>query len=115
MFLTRRFYIVMSLLIIVVAVGYALPPLMGVGMVGVALLVVATAVEVALLYQKRGVEAWRSCDARFSNGDDNRVDIRVENHFGFRLLLEVIDESPVVFQRRHCLHPNTAGWPGKNH
>ena len=100
MFLTRRFYIVMSLLIIVVAVGYALPPLMGVGMVGVALLVVATAVEVALLYQKRGVEAWRSCDVRFSNGDDNRVDIRVENHFGFRLLLEVIDESPVVFQRR---------------
>ena len=66
MFLTRRFYIVMSLLTIVVAVGYALPPLMGVGMVGVALLVVATAVEVALLYQKRGVEAWRSCDARFS-------------------------------------------------
>ena len=51
MFLTRRFYIVMSLLIIVVAVGYALPPLMGVGMVGVALLVVGTAVEVALLYQ----------------------------------------------------------------
>ena len=80
MFLTRRFYIVRSLLIIVVAVGYALPPLMGVGLVGVALLVVATAVEVALLYQKRGVEAWRSCDARFSNGDDNRVDIRVENH-----------------------------------
>ena len=66
MFLTRRFYIVMSLLIIVVAVGYALPPLMVVGMVGVALLVAATAVEVAMLYQKRGVEAWRSCDARSS-------------------------------------------------
>lgn len=59
--------------------------------------------DAVLLYGKRGVLAWRTMSERFSNGDDNEVDIRVESQYPFPLNLQIIDEIPAVFQRRDVL------------
>ena len=42
----------------------------------------------------------RTLSARFSNGDDNPVSIRLESTFAYPLQVEVVDEIPFVFQRR---------------
>ena len=42
----------------------------------------------------------RTLSARFSNGDDNPVSIRLESTYAFPLQVEVIDEIPFIFQRR---------------
>ena len=72
MFLTRRFYIA---LIVVILLLYS-------------------------LYRIRGIQAFRQCADRFSNGDENEVSIRVESSYTYPVSLEVIDEIPVVFQKR---------------
>lgn len=47
-----------------------------------------------------GIQAFRQCADRFSNGDENEVSIRVESSYTYPVSLEVIDEIPVVFQKR---------------
>ena len=54
-----------------------------------------------MLYRTRGIKAFRRCAARFSNGDENPVDIRVESSYPYPVAVEVIDEIPFVFQRRN--------------
>ena len=100
MFLTRRFYIAITAVILVVASGYWWPPLFVAGQVLLALFVAEVAVETALLYWRRGITARRACSDRFSNGDDNVVRVHVENAFPYKVRIEVIDEIPFVFQRR---------------
>ena len=69
------------------------------------LLIVAVllVVEAFLLYHERGIMARRTMAERFSNGDENEVDIRVESIYSFPTTIEVIDEIPPIFQRRDIL------------
>ena len=83
--------------------GYVFPLLFGVGRwLSLALLLVLF-VEMFLLYHERGIMASRMLSERFSNGDDNEVNIRVESIYSFPVHLEIIDEIPFVFQRRDIL------------
>lgn len=100
MYLTRRFYIAATAVILVIAGGYFFPPLYDVGRCLLAVLAAAVCADAAMLWSRNGMEAWRSCSGRFSNGDDNEVRIRVESSYPFAVSLGVIDEIPVIFQRR---------------
>ena len=50
MYLNRLFYLLMAVVILVIALGFALPPLFTVGKVLLALLVVAVVADIGLLY-----------------------------------------------------------------
>ena len=57
--------------------------------------------ELFFLFGKRNsVAAQRIAPERFSNGDENRVKLRVQNQCGFTLTAEIIDELPAQFQIR---------------
>ncbi len=57
--------------------------------------------DLAMLFSSRkGVEAERIMAARFSNGDENPVRIRLKNHYKHKINLRVIDELPPQFQIR---------------
>ena len=43
----------------------------------------------------------RQCSARFSNGDENAVNLRVESGYPYPVFAEVIDEVPFIFQQRN--------------
>ena len=83
-----------------IASGYVYPLMFTIGRICLLLLVVLVAVDMAMLWHKRGIQAFRQMSQRFSNGDDNQVLIRIESNYGFALRVEVIDEIPFVFQRR---------------
>ena len=100
MYLTQRFYLVSAVIILIIAGGYFLPPLYAVGKWLLVLFCIAVAVETAMLWSRKGIDAWRSCSARFSNGDDNEVSLRVESTYPFGIKLSITDEIPFVFQRR---------------
>lgn len=54
-----------------------------------------------LLYRnKNGLSAYRQTTERWSNGDDNHVNLSVKNHFNFSIHAIVIDEIPFQFQLR---------------
>ena len=84
MFLTRRFYIVLTAAILCVGLGYVFPVMFVAGKIIVWLLVLVVVTEVVMLYCKpRGIDAVRLCSQRFSNGDDNEVNIRLTSRYTF--------------------------------
>ena len=103
MYLCKRFYLILSAVILVIALGYAVQPLFTIGRFLLLLLVIAVVTDVALLWSRRGINAFRTLSLRFSNGDDNPVSIRLESNYPFEVHTEVIDEVPFVFQRRDIL------------
>lgn len=116
MFLSRRFYIALCVVVLVLASGYLWSPMFFVGRLLLLLFVVAVLTDAILLWvhirsQKAGENqepaasnrqllAFRQLPDRFSNGDENVVRIRVENNYRFPIRVEVVDEIPFVFQRR---------------
>lgn len=56
--------------------------------------------DVILLYQKRGLKAERIIGQRLSNGDENKVIIRIQNNYHYKIFCTIIEELPVQFQER---------------
>lgn len=102
MFITRRFYLLLTVVVLLFVGGYRWNLCYVAAWVALAVMVVALIIECCMLYHKRGVDASRLCAERFSNGDDNEVKISVTSSYPFKVDLTVIDESPVVFERRDC-------------
>ena len=106
MFLTRRFYIALSVVVLLLAAGYLWSPMFTVGRVALLLFALLTIADALLLWlpnlksQTSNLNSKRFLPDRFSNGDENEVRIRVENNYRFPVSVEVIDEIPFVFQRR---------------
>ena len=104
MFLCKRFYIISSGIIILFVISYLFPAIFIAGKIAVALLLIAVTADFILLWHIRKVaDAERFCAPRFSNGDDNEVRLVIENFYPFAVNLDIIDEIPVVFQRRDIL------------
>ncbi|WP_317174328.1 DUF58 domain-containing protein [Aegicerativicinus sediminis] len=58
--------------------------------------------DILLLFRtKFGIVAKRNLPEKFSNGDDNPVEVTVKSNYNFDVDLEIIDELPVQFQERN--------------
>ena len=77
------------------------PPLLWpakIATIGLAILVV---VDLLLLYLPQDAFfARRTCADRLSNGDDNNIDVYLENRYKFDTKVTIIDEVPFQFQAR---------------
>ena len=93
----------MTVVVLVTAAGAFVPVLFTAGRLLLAVLLIMLAVDVAMLWSRRGLDATRQMSDRFSNGDPNPVHIRLESTYPFAVSTEVIDEIPFVFQRRDVL------------
>ena len=100
MYLTNRFYLALTAVIVIIAAGYLLTTLFFIGRGLLLLFGLLCLVDACLLYGRRGIRASRRCSSRFSNGDDNDVRLLIESTYRFPLVVEVIDEVPVIFQQR---------------
>lgn len=90
----------LGMVALVAALGYVWAPLYTLGRVLAAVLLLLTVAEVLTLWMRKGITAVRTCPERFSNGDDNEVDIHVQSLYPFGVRLMVVDEIPFIFQRR---------------
>lgn len=100
MFLPRRFYLVITAIILLFVAGFRWTIAYRIAIVMLVIVMLLLLIDIILLFHKRGIDASRLCAERFSNGDDNKVELRVESTYRFPLKLAVIDEVPFVFQRR---------------
>jgi len=100
MYLNRRFYIVLAFIVLFLGSAYVYAPLFALAKILLLVFVILTLVETYLLFKSGKINANRKCAERFSNGDENTVDLHIENKYPFTIRIEVIDEIPFVFQRR---------------
>ena len=85
----------------VFVLSYFFPAWFRIGALILLLLLMAIVIDALLVYgKKKGMEAERIVSDRFSIGDDNKVFIRLFNHYGFPVRTSIIDELPVQFQER---------------
>lgn len=100
MYLTRRFYIILTVIIAVIGFGYILTPLFIIGRIALLCFVLAFIADIFMLYRTNSIEAKRQCSDRFSNGEDNKILIHISSKYAHSTKLDVIDEIPFIFQRR---------------
>ena len=89
----------------IVAFSFIVSFIAGVGVVVAEILffiLLATVLtDILLLYRtRRGLHGNRVTPEKLSNGDENEVRLRLENHYPFSVALNIIDEIPHQFQRR---------------
>ncbi len=97
--MSKRFYILFAIITVIVGCGYLATPLFIMGLIMMAALVIAAVIDFIKL--RRGmVKAVRECQPRWSNGDNNEVEICVKSTFSEPVSIEVIDEIPPEFQIR---------------
>ena len=65
-------------------------------------LLIFTLLDVLILFAaKKGVNGKRILPEKFSNGDQNAINISVENYYTFTIFIKIIDEIPGQFQVRN--------------
>ncbi|AWM33187.1 DUF58 domain-containing protein [Hymenobacter nivis] len=107
-FLTRRFFLLLVVLITGFAVAFFLPWLLGPVRVAGLLLGALVGLDAALLYaptkgQGAPVFGRRVLGDKLANGSENDVELYLENRYRFAIQTETIDEIPHQFQRRDVL------------
>lgn len=106
----RRFYWSLVAVIAVFLVAFNWSFLFRIGQLLFLFLVVLVLIDFFILFfHKTGITTKRVLAERFSNGDDNKVTLELQSHYGFKVWLKIIDEIPVQFQRRDFLLRTSLG------
>ena len=84
--------------------SYFFPPVYNIGTIILLLLAIVVLIDVLLLYSKqKGLYAVRITSDRYSNSDENKVELKLHNYYPFPVHANIIDELPVQFQQRNWL------------
>ena len=113
-FLQKRLFAILAGLVVLFALSAAVKGLFVIAQVLFFVVLLVTLVETLMLFGKKsGIVGTRLTPERLSNGDDNELNIYIENNFSFGVNLRVIDEIPHQFQRRDLSFFTTLS-PGTN-
>ena len=100
-YLNNIVYYIAGSAAVVFVLSYFFPAWFRIGELILLLLLMAVVIDFILVYSKKnGMEAERIVSDRFSIGDDNKVFIRMHNHYAFPVRTSIIDELPIQFQER---------------
>ncbi len=101
LFLTTRFYLVTGLCIVLFVLSFFYKPILQVPKILLAVFVILVLIDYLFLFiMSRNPAAKRLTADRLSNGDENKIELQVINRMPFTVIMEIIDELPVQFQKR---------------
>lgn len=101
LYLHRRFFILLWGSVFAALLAFVFPALYPWVAVWLCLFALCLLADVVMLYgYAKGVEAGRLVGDKFSNGEENPVEICVSNRYPFGVSVRVVDEAPVEFQQR---------------
>jgi len=101
-YLDRIVYYIAGSAVVLYILSYFVPLLFDVASIILILLSVAVVVDSFLIFGKRyALRAERTTAERWSNGDENKVELNFQNNYSFPIMAHVIDELPVQFQERN--------------
>ncbi|MEO8721453.1 MAG: DUF58 domain-containing protein [Ginsengibacter sp.] len=104
LFLERRLYFVLVSLVVLFIVAFYIPFLEQISIALLVVFLVFIFTDYTLLFfSKKTVHAKRVTSHRFSNGDENSIEITVKNGFSFPVHVAVIDELPQQLQWRNWI------------
>jgi uncharacterized protein (DUF58 family) len=101
-FFSRRFYWMMVVVIMLFVFSYGIPFLFTIAQLFLLVLAMALILDYVICFtNQQPVEAERLLPERFSNGDQNKVQLVIQNNFPFVIKTRIIDELPEQLQWRN--------------
>ena len=101
LYLAARFYLVAGLCIVLFVISFFVPKMYGAVKITLLVFVALVVIDYLFLFLlSKAPTAKRITADRFSNGDENKVEIKVRNNMLFTVDMEIIDELPLQFQKR---------------
>lgn len=101
LFLSRRLFAGLGVAVFLFLLAFFFPWLSILPYAFFVVLIAIVLADIILLYrQKDGIVASRQAPERLSNGDENEINIKVENRYTFKAGVGIIDEIPFQFQKR---------------
>jgi uncharacterized protein (DUF58 family) len=92
----------MMTVVILFILSYGLPFLFTLSQIAFIFLLVLALLDYVILFsRKKPVSVLRELSEQFSNSDQNKVALRVSNHYPFVISTKIIDELPIQFQNRN--------------
>ena len=100
LFFSRRFYAVLVGIVFLFIFAFWFPWLYMIAQIIFLFFVVLVILDYVVLFRKTGVSVRRETSDRFSNGDENKVQLFLSNSYSFTVTATIIDEVPIQFQHR---------------
>ena len=101
LYLPLRFYLVVGLCIVLFIVSFFIPEMYAFVKIFFFIFIALLFFDYFFLFITGKVPTAKRITAdRFSNGDENKVEMQVKNNMLFTVDMEIIDELPVQFQKR---------------
>jgi len=111
-YIQPRFFYGGIAIIVLFILSYFAPVFFNMAQILIVVLLVLTFVDFVMVFTgKHRIQAERELPERFSNGDQNIVEINIQNNYPFTIYNSIIDEIPEQFQVRNfelklTLNPN---------
>ncbi|GAB4423093.1 MAG: DUF58 domain-containing protein [Bacteroidia bacterium] len=104
LYLNTRLFLLAGGVAALFVLAYMVPAVFVAAQVALVLVLLLWGLDMTLLYARQGeVLASRHLPDKLSNGDENPVEIAVENRFPFEVGVQVIEEAPEQFQLRNLV------------
>ena len=101
LYLKNRLFAITGIIVLLFIVSFELNFLLPVASLLFLVLLAVTLMDCLLLFRvQKGIYARRICPDKLSNGDDNELQLYIENYYSFPIHLSIIDELPPQFQKR---------------
>ena len=101
LYLNTRFFLAMGVCILLFIVAFFYKPFMGLSGIILWVFILLVLIDYLFLFVVgKEPAAKRIIADRLSNGDENKVEVRVRNPMNFTVQMDIIDELPVQFQKR---------------
>jgi uncharacterized protein (DUF58 family) len=101
LYLTKRLYLAVSIGIVFCIAAFFAPVIFASVKILLWLIVILFVIDYLFLFViSKSPTARRLTAERFSNGDENKVELQIKSNMSFIVDVEIIDEIPVQFQKR---------------
>lgn len=101
LYLSARFYLAAGIFIVLFITSFFIPQIYPAAKMLLLVFVALIIIDYLFLFVlSKAPAAKRIAADRFSNGDENKVEMQVKNNMLFTVDMEIIDELPVQFQKR---------------
>jgi len=99
-YLTFRFFLVAMILVALFILAYIYPGLLSIVTILFFIAIGLVLIDLILLFKQKGISASRILPEKLSNGDDNPIELTIQNNYNFTTDLQLIDEMPFQYQKR---------------
>ena len=101
LYIKPRTFIALGLLIFLFILSFVYTGLFRLSQLLLLVLVLSVLLDGILLFRSNKIKASRILPEKLSNGDDNPIEIKIQNQYNFNLDISLIDELPIQYQERN--------------